>query len=72
MSATGILINLGWLILHAVVLLLAGAVIEWILTLLGWPPPPLVRKLFLAVVAIYVIVSLLVLVIGGVPVSRVL
>lgn len=72
MSMSGILVNVGWIIFHVVVMLLVGAIIQWIMTLAKFPPPEIVVRLFLVLVAIYAIVSLLVLLVAGIPVSRVL
>jgi hypothetical protein len=72
MSMTGALVNVGWIVFHCVVLLLVGVIIQWIMTLASFPPPEMAVRLFLVLVAIYAIISLLVVLITGMPVSRVL
>jgi len=71
MSLTGLVLGLINVLIVVVVLLLVGALIEWVLTALQWPPPVLVRKLFIAVVALvalYMLVALLL----GIPTLRII
>ena len=64
MSLSGILLGLINLVIVIVVLVLIGAIAEWILSALGWPPPDIVRKLFLAVVALIALYMLAALILG--------
>ena len=71
MSLTGLVLGLINVLIVVVVLVLVGAIIEWVLTALQWPPPVIVRKLYLAVVALvalYMLVALLL----GIPTLRVI
>ena len=71
MSLTGLVLGLINVLIVVVVLLLVGALIEWVLTALQWPPPVIVRKLYIAVVALvalYMLVALLL----GIPTLRVI
>lgn len=65
MSAGGILIGLLNCVVFAVILVLIGAVCQWVLTALGWPPPAIVQKLFMAVVALLVLICFIELLLGG-------
>lgn len=71
MSLTGILLGLINIIIVVVILGLVGAIVQWVLSALGWPPPALVVKLFMAVVALialYMLVALLL----GIPSVRII
>jgi len=71
MSLVGILLGLINIIIVIVILVLIGAVIQWVLSALGWPPPAIVVKLFMAVVALialYMFVALLL----GTPVVHII
>jgi hypothetical protein len=69
MSATGILVGVLNIFLVAVVLVLVGAVIEWLLrAILNFPVDPLVRRLYIGVVVIIVIIMLVRLLLGVPPV----
>ena len=54
-----------------VILLLVGAIAMWILGFLGWAPPQMVQKLFIAVVAL-IALAMIVALLLGVPRVRVL
>jgi MFS family permease len=64
MSLTGILLGLINIAIVIVILVLVGAIALWILTALGWPPPDIVQKLFLAVVALVALYMLAALLLG--------
>jgi hypothetical protein len=64
MSLGGILLGLINIAIVLVVLVLIGAIAHWILTALGWPPPDIVRKLFLAIVALVALFMLAQLLLG--------
>jgi hypothetical protein len=64
-SATGLLIGLLNIILVVVVLVLIGAVVEWLLrAILNFPVDPLVRRLYLGLVVIIAIVLLVRVLLG--------
>ena len=64
MSVSGILLGLINIAIVIVILVLVGAIAAWILAALGWPPPDIVRKLFLAVVALIALYMLAALLLG--------
>jgi hypothetical protein len=71
MSLSGILLGLINIAIVIVILVLVGAIILWVLGLLGWPIPWNVQRLYLAVVALialYMLVALLL----GIPSLRVI
>jgi len=62
MSITGLLLGIINILIVIVILVLVGVIIQWVLGALGWPPPPLVVKLYMAIVALialYLFVALL-------------
>lgn len=62
MSLAGILLGLINIGIVLVVLVLIGAVIVWVLSLLAWPVPWTIQRLYLAVIALiglYMLVALL-------------
>lgn len=65
MAAGGLLIGVLNCIVFAVVLALVGAIIYWVLGALGWAPPPMVQKLFIAVVALLVLICFIEVLLGG-------
>jgi hypothetical protein len=70
MSLSGLVLGLINIAIVIVVLVLVGAVILWVMTALHWPPPEMVQKLYLGVVALiglYMIVALL----FGIPTIRI-
>jgi hypothetical protein len=71
MSGSGLLVGLLNCIVLAVILGLVGAVILWVLTALGWPPTPMVQKLFMALVALLVLICFIELLVGGAPMFHV-
>jgi hypothetical protein len=71
MSLSGILLGLINIAIVIVILVLVGAIILWVLGLLGWPIPWNVQRLYLAVVALialYMLVALLL----GIPSLRII
>lgn len=64
MSLTGILLGVLDILILIVILGLIGAVIQWVLTSLGWPPPANVQKLYMAIVALVALVALISLLLG--------
>jgi len=71
MSLSGLVLGLINIAIVIVVLVLVGAIILWVMTLLHWPPPDNVQKLYLAVVALvalYMVVAL----IFGIPTIRII
>lgn len=70
MSLTGVLLGLINILVVVVILVLIGAVIQWFLSALGWPPPAIVVKLFMAVVALVALYMLVALLLGA-PVIRI-
>lgn len=55
------LINIAIVI---IILVLIGAIIEWVMGMLGWPIPLIVRKLYLAIVALIALYMLVALLLG--------
>ncbi len=64
MSLTGILLGLINVIIVIAILLLVGAIIQWIMGMLGFAPPDIVVKLFLAVVALIALYMLVTMLLG--------
>jgi hypothetical protein len=71
MSLGGILLGLINVIIVVVLLVLVGAIAQWIMSALGWPPPDIVVKLFLAVVALVALYMLAALILG-IPTVRII
>jgi hypothetical protein len=67
MSGSGLLVGLLNCIVLAIILVIIGAVIQWVLSALGWPPPAMVQKLFMALVALLVLICFVELLVGGAP-----
>lgn len=65
MTLAGILIGLINCIILAVILVLVGAVIQWVLAALGWPVPNQIARLFLAVVALVTLLCFIMLLLGS-------
>lgn len=65
MSLTGILLGLLDILILVVILVLIGAIVQWVLTALGWPPPVNVVRLFMAVVALIALVAFIALLLGA-------
>ena len=62
MSITGLLLGLLNIVIVVAILLLVGAIIQWVLGLIGFAPPVMVVKLYCAIVALialYMVVALL-------------
>jgi len=64
MSLSGLLLGLINIAIVIVILLLVGAIILWILSMLGWGPPMQVQKLYIAVVALIALYMLVALLLG--------
>jgi hypothetical protein len=64
MSISGLLLGLINIAIVVVILVLVGAIAMWIMTALSWPPPDIVKKLFLAVVALIALYMLAALLLG--------
>lgn len=71
MSLTGILLGLINVAIVVAILVLVGAIAEWILGWLGMPPTAQVRKIFLAVVALIALYLLVALILGA-PALRII
>jgi hypothetical protein len=71
MSLSGLLLGLINIAIVIIVLVLIGAIAMWIMSALGWPPPALVQKLFMAVVALVALYMLAALLMG-IPSIRVI
>ena len=65
MSLTGILLGALDILILVVILMLLGAIILWVLTALGWPPPQQVQRLYIAVVALIALVAFIALLLGA-------
>jgi hypothetical protein len=71
MSLSGLVLGIINIAITVVVLVLVGAIILWVMTALHWPPPDIVQKLYLGVVALialYMVVALL----FGIPTIRII
>ena len=72
MSITGLLLGFINIVIVIVVLVLVGAIAQWIMTALGWPPPAIVVKLYMAIVALVALYMLVALLIGGIPMIHII
>ena len=71
MSLSGVLLGVINILIAVAVLILIGALIEWVCGLLGFPLPGIVRRIYLvivALIALYMLVSLLL----GIPTLRII
>ncbi len=68
---SAILLGIINIVITVAILLLVGAIIQWILSLIGFAPPEIVVKLFLVVVALVAIYMLVGLLFGVVPVPHI-
>lgn len=71
MAMSGLILGIINIAIVIVVLVFVGAIALWFATLLKWPPPENVQKLYLAVVALialYMIVAL----VFGIPTIRII
>jgi hypothetical protein len=64
MSLVGILIGLLNCIVLAVILVLIGAIVAWVLGALGWPIPWNIQRLYLAIVALVTLICFITLLVG--------
>jgi hypothetical protein len=69
---SAILLGIINIVITVAVLLLVGAIIQWMLSLIGFAPPEIVVKLFLVVVALVAIYMLVGLLCGVVPVPHII
>lgn len=67
---SAILLGLINIVIVAVILLLIGAVCQWLLGILGFPIPAIVVKLYLAIVALVVLYEIVAL-LFGLPLPRI-
>ena len=71
MSLSGLLLGIINIAIVVVILLLIGAIIEWFLTWMGVAVSALVRKLYIAVVALIALYMLVALALG-IPTLRII
>ena len=64
MSLSGILLGLINIAIVIVILVLIGAIVVWVMGILGWPIPWNVQRLYLAVVALIALFMLVALLLG--------
>ena len=64
MSLAGLLIGSLNCILLAVILVLVGAIIQWVMSALSWAVPPNIVKLYLAVAALITLICFITLLLG--------
>jgi hypothetical protein len=64
MSLAGLLLGIINIAIVVVILLLVGAIILWFCGWLGFPVPDMVRKLYLAIVALIALYMLVALLLG--------
>lgn len=64
MSLAGIILGLINIAIVIVILVLIGAIVAWVMGMLGWPIPWNVQRLYLAVVALIALYMLVALLLG--------
>lgn len=64
MTLTGLLLGLINIAIVIAILVLIGAIILWVMGMLGWPVPAQVQKLYLAVVALIALYMLIAMLLG--------
>ncbi len=69
---SAILLGIINIVITVVILLLVGAIIQWILGMIGFAPPEIVVKLFLVIVALVALYMLVGLLFGVVPVPHII
>jgi hypothetical protein len=69
---SAILLGFINIVITVAILLLVGAIIQWIVGLLGFPIPDIVVKLFLVIVALIALYMLVGLLFGVVPVPHII
>jgi hypothetical protein len=69
---SAILLGLINIVIVVAVLLLVGAICQWILALIGFAPPEIVVKLFLAIVALVALYMIVGLLFGVVPAPHII
>lgn len=69
---SAILLGLINIVITVAILLLVGAIIQWVMTLVGFAPPDIVVKLFLVIVALIALYMLVGLLFGVVPVPHII
>jgi hypothetical protein len=71
MSLSGILLGLLNIAIVLVILVLIGAIIVWVFSMLGWPIPWNIQRLYLAIVALIGLTMVVALLFGLAPHWRV-
>ncbi len=69
---SAILLGIINIVITVVILLLVGAICQWIMGMLGFAPPDIVVKLFLVIVALIALYMLVGLLFGVVPVPHII
>ena len=69
---SGTLLGLINIVITVAILLLVGAIIQWILGIIGFAPPEMVVKLYLVVVALIALYMMVGLLFGVVPVPHII
>jgi hypothetical protein len=69
---SAILLGVINIVIVVAVLLLVGAIIQWIVGIIGFPIPEIVVKLFLVIVALIALYMLVGLLFGVVPVPHII
>ena len=69
---SAILLGLINIVIVVAILVLVGAIIQWVMALLGFAPPEIVVKLFLAIVALIALYMIVGLLFGVVPVPHII
>ncbi len=69
---SAILLGLINILITVALLLLIGAICQWILAYLGFAPPEIVVKLYLAIVALVALYMIVGLLFGVVPVPHII
>jgi hypothetical protein len=64
MTLVGIIVGLLNCIILAVILVLIGAIVAWVLAALSWPVPWNIQRLYLGVVALITLVCFITLLLG--------
>lgn len=65
MTLAGLLLGLLNIAIVIVILALIGAIVMWVMNMLGWPIPAMVQKLYMAVVALIALYMLVALLLGA-------
>jgi len=65
MSLAGILIAILNCVVLALILVIVGAIVQWVLSALGWGIPQNIQKLFLALVALIFLICVISALLGA-------